>query len=227
MIMKTKTILLLSILFVGLSISSCNRSEIEENIEEFAKFTIKENTTYAITPDALGIPISSIPVGLLSIEVDASNDINDANSKQNIPVNFKKDLQDNNISAEDISRIDLTSIKLNLKDLGSKTQVVSNFNFINSIALFLLEDGDPTSKLKLGELNNIQNLNTSEISLDNLTTINFKSLINRNEFLVGAEITVNRVYRSSISVEASLEFLVTPCISVFEETQNKCEGQVL
>lgn len=218
--MKRNIILLFTILFSGVAIISCKTEEIEKNLEEFAKFNINYTVepAYSVTPTFLGLTDAAIPPGFDCTDTSAGINFSQPESQKKVKVNFQKDLDDNSIQLDDISSIKLKSISLDLVDseLGS---VVSDFNFINNVALYLLEDA--MNPVKLGELENIQDLNATSVSLKNLTEMNFKQYVDKNELLVGVEIQVNKVCKEPITVNTSLEFKVTPCISLSNSTADK------
>lgn len=223
--MKSKIVAVISVLALGLGFSSCDQSEVEENLEAFATTKVDYDITYVIKPDLFGITESNIealnPGGDCASQT-VTNDRDNDNSQNNIPVNFQETLEaETNDSSIVIKKVSLDKIELSLsQSQDANNNQVSDFNFINNVALYLIEpSGD---FLKLGEKENVQDLDAVSFTLDNLTDRDFQDFTDQSEIRVAAEVTVNRVCKKEISIGTALTFLIEPCISITNEAQQKC-----
>ncbi len=218
--MKTKISILLSSLFVVMAMISCDEKEVEDNIEEFIRFNINENAKFPFTPGLVG---ETIPGGLGSLSITASSDPLADIAQQIVDVNFQKEFDDNNISEEDITSISLAKIEFGFE---SDSAGITNLNFINSVALYLVDGNTSMDLIKLGELDGIESMDATSISLENLSEINFKAFSDRNQLKFAIGVEVNRIFSEPILIDASIQLLVTPCISVFDSTKDKCNSSL-
>ncbi len=209
--MKKKIFIGLSLLISVFTMTFCSQSEIEENVEAFTKFDIDYVFTYPLSFLQFGEPApaanATVPGPFETMPP----------LEQKLPTNFEAELKKNNADKDDIRLITLNDIRITLRE-----PMAENFNFLDKVTLDLkISD---VEILRLGELEGIADLNTAVLTIPSSSTVNFKAFIDRPELTVLASFVANSLTNTSYVIDVQTSFEVTPCVSIFEATEEKCEG---
>ncbi len=210
--MKTNIIKILSSFLLLTGVFSCNQSEIEENVEAFTKFDINYVFTYPLS----FVQFNELPPPAnTKIEGDFKTD---PPLQQVVRTNFQVELDKNNVTSEDIRLITLEDVEISLVEPSG-----GNFNFLDKITLELKIS--PTQTKVIGELDNIKGTDKTTLLVPGSGEgFNFKQFIDREELVILMTLEANTLDTRNYIIDAKAAFEVTPCISLFEDTQDKCGG---